>query len=198
MLENVFGVAHFRSNLEKSFSDFLKTLKNVESTSEQISHSSVGLLNDLTVSIYEKVSSNDDSKKLDENFKFCLINKATENNIFVEEREFISILTIGSSLLKLVQKLIVYVEADIQRLKNKSTMTKNPCVERFSKENLCPICHGNEESQVEPLCSRTCQYLVKTCFNRTGNDYMAFGSIAKGYSMIIGDIEQALFQLKVR
>jgi hypothetical protein len=38
---------------------------------------------------------------------------------------------------------------------------------------------------------------MKTCLNQTNNPYVAFALIAKGYSAIIKEIEQAITELKV-
>jgi Golgi nucleoside diphosphatase len=100
--------------------------------------------------------------------------------------------------------MLIYIDADIQRLKSTATMNSNQCIQRYARETLCPICVSTSSSfnQInndvnEPLCENDCRYLTKTCFNQTNNPYVAFASIAKGYSAIIKDIEQAIIELKV-
>ena len=85
-------------------------------------------------------------------------------------------------------------------LKSIATINSNPCIQRYAREALCPICARTSSSsnQInELLCEDDCQYLTKTCFNQTDNPYVAFGSIARNYSGIIQDIEQAIIELKV-
>lgn len=135
-------------------------------------------------------------------FERCLTNKASNIEALTTQRELLYVVTSGSSLLQLFRTMLIYIDADIQRLKT-TTIDSNPCLEYYAKETLCPICMKDSSNQInnndidQPLCETDCQYLIKTCFNQTNNSYMEFASIAKGYSAIIKDIEHAVTGLKV-
>jgi hypothetical protein len=102
--------------------------------------------------------------------------------------------------------MLIYIDADIQRLKTTSTMNSNLCIHRYARETLCPICISasgyfnqinNNDDINELLCENDCRYVIQTCFNQTNNPYTAFALVAKGYSAIIKEIEQAVIELKV-
>lgn len=144
---------------------------------------------------------------LDDNFQKCLINKAFEIEAISTQRELLYTLTSGSSLIQIYRTMLIYIDADIQRLKTIPTtiMNSNQCLQFYAKETLCPICikTSSSSNQInnngidEPLCENDCQYLIKTCFNQTNNPYIEFASIAKGYSAIIKETEHAITELKV-
>jgi len=143
---------------------------------------------------------------LDDKFEKCLVNKAFDIEALPTQRELLYILTSGSSLIQIFRTMLIYIDADIQRLKSTATMNSNQCIQRYARETLCPICVSTPSSSSfnqinndvnEPLCENDCRYVTKTCFNQTTNPYVAFASIAKGYSAIIKDIEQAIIELKV-
>lgn len=100
--------------------------------------------------------------------------------------------------------MLIYVEADIHRLKLIARIDSNQCIHRYSREALCPICvsKSSSHSQLnndisEALCENDCQFVIKTCFNQTNDPYLLFTSIMKNYSSILEEIEQAVIKLQV-
>jgi hypothetical protein len=139
---------------------------------------------------------------LDEKFQKCLVNKAFDIEALPTQRELLYTLTSGSSLIRILSTMLTYIDADIQQLKKTATMNSNQCTQRYAREALCPICVSsssflNKNDVNEPLCEKDCRYVIKTCFNQTNTPYISFISIAKGYSSIIKEIEQAAIELKV-
>jgi hypothetical protein len=147
------------------------------------------------------MSNENDDLLLDDKFQKCLVNKAFELEALSTQRELLYILTSGSSLLKIYRTMLIYIDADIQRLKTSVTDSENQCLQIYAKESLCPICVRRSSSLnqniIELLCENDCQFIIQTCFNQTNNPYVAFAAIAKGYSTIIKEIEQAIIELKV-
>jgi len=142
---------------------------------------------------------------LDEKFEKCLVNKAFDIEALPTQRELLYILTSGSSLFHIFRTMLIYIDADIQRLITTATMNSDQCLQLYARETLCPICintlssfnriSNNDISEL--LCENDCQYVIKTCFNQTNNPYKAFASISKGYSNIVKEIEHAVIELKV-
>jgi hypothetical protein len=149
--------------------------------------------------------SNENHLLLDDKFQKCLVNKAFELEALPTQRELLYILTSGSSLMKIFRTMLIYIDADIQRLNTPLTIDANQCLEIYAKEALCPMCVRTSSSFnripnndiTELICENDCQYIIKTCFNQTNNPYVSFASMAKGYSTIIREIEQAIIELKV-
>ena len=142
---------------------------------------------------------------LDEQFQKCLTNEALSIDAFPTQRELLYTLTSASSLIHLLRKLFLYIDADIQRLKTTTvTFHSYQCLQRYARETLCPICmsmssSSNYENSIhELLCENDCQFVIQNCFNETGNPYTTFASIAQGYSNITKQIQDSLTEIKVR
>ncbi len=203
-LETLFGTKEYRLNVDHSVTNLFNTLSDNHSSVDDVSRSAMDLFNHLIISLYRQFMMNDNQILLDDKFQKCLVNKAFVIEALPTQRELLYILTSGSSLIQIFRTMLIYIDADIQRLKSTATMNSNQCIQRYARETLCPICVSTSSSfnQInndvnEPLCENDCRYLTKTCFNQTNNPYVAFASIAKGYSAIIKDIEQAIIELKV-
>ncbi len=201
-LETLFGTKEYRSNIHHSVSTLFNFLNDSQSSVDDVSRSTVDLLNHLIISLYRQFMLNNNHILLDDKFEKCLVNKAFDSEALPTQRELLYILTSGSSLFQIFRTLLIYIDADIQRLKSIATMNSNQCLQQYARETLCPICisasssvNDNDISQL--LCENNCQYIMKTCLNQTNNPYVAFALIAKGYSAIIKEIEQAITELKV-
>jgi hypothetical protein len=204
-LETLFGTKEYRSNIHHSVTTLFNILGDSQSSVDDVSRSTIDLLNHLIISLYRQFMLNNNQISLDEKFEKCLVNKALDIEALPSQRELLYILTSGSSLMQIFRSMLIYIDADIQRLKTAATIiNSNQCLQHYARETLCPICisssssnQRNDNDITEPLCENDCQYVIKTCFNETNNPYVAFASIAKGYSAIIKEIEQAVIELKV-
>ncbi|CAF3401563.1 unnamed protein product [Rotaria socialis] len=106
--------------------------------------------------------------------------------------------------------MLVYIQADIQRLQRTTTIDSNQCIQRYARETLCPICVSstsspssfsnqinNDNDISEALCENDCRYIIRTCFNETNDPYLVFASMAKNYSDILEEMEQIVIELKL-
>jgi formate dehydrogenase maturation protein FdhE len=155
---------------------------------------------------------NDNDIILDNQFQKCLINKAFDIQALRTERELLYTLTSAASLIHILRTLFIYIDADIQRLKTTVKLDSQQCLQRYVRETLCPICvstpssssssmnynNNNNNNVNEPLCENDCRYVIKTCFNETNNPYVAFATIAQGYSNVIKQIQESVAELKVK
>lgn len=154
------------------------------------------------------MTENNDQLEFDEQFQKCLVNKAFSIKALPTQPELLYTLTGGASLIHILQTLFVYLDADIQRMNEIASITSHQCIQRYARETLCPICvrrpsswslSNNDDDEAEvPLCEDDCRYVVKTCFDQTSNPYVAFASIAQGYTQVIKQIQEAAVELKVR
>jgi hypothetical protein len=210
-LETLLGVTEYRNNVQQVASGLFDTLSNTYSSGDDVSRSAVALFNQLVISSYRRFMSYDERVVLEEKFEKCLVNKAFDIEAFPSQRELLYTLTSGSALIQTLRTMLIYMDADIQRLKTTATMTSNACTQRYARETLCPICvtpSSSSSSSVDPigktagvnesLCPHACRHVIRTCFNQTSNPYVAFASIAKGYSIVAKDIERAVLELKVK
>jgi hypothetical protein len=198
-LETLFGTKEYRSNVDNSVLMLFNTLSNRHSSVEDVSKSTIDLLNHLIISLYRQFMITNNHLLLDNEFHKCLINKAFAIEALPAQRELLYILTSGSSLIQILHTMMIYLDADIQRLKTTATINSNQCLQRYAREALCPICISSSSSfnNNELLCENDCRYVLKTCFNQTNNPYIAVTLIAKGYATVIKEIEQAVIELKV-
>ncbi|CAF1209765.1 unnamed protein product [Rotaria sordida] len=204
-LETLFGTKEYRLNIDHSVSTLFNTLSNSHSSVDDVSKSTVNLFNHLIISLYRRFIINNDQIVLDNNFQKCLINKAFDIDALPKQRELLYILTSASSIIQIFYTMLVYIDADIQRLKTTATMNSKQCIQRYARETLCPICvrtsssfnQNNNNDIRKVLCKNDCRYIIKTCLNQTNDPYMAFASIAKNYSDIIKEIEHAVIELKL-
>jgi hypothetical protein len=145
---------------------------------------------------------------LNEQFEKCLVNKAFDIEALPTQRELLYTLTSGASLIHILQTLFIYLDADIQRMNETATINNSPCIQRYARETLCPICvrlpslwqlspNNDDDTANDPLCENDCHYVVKTCFDQTNNPYMTFASITRGYAHVIKQIQEAVVELKV-
>ena len=144
---------------------------------------------------------------LDEQFKKCLVNKAFDIEALPTQRELLYTLTSAASLVKILQRSFIYIDADIHRLNTTVTLDSQQCLQRYARETLCPICVGipsllsssikYDYNANEPLCENDCRFIIKACFNRTNNPYINFAFIAQGYSNIIKQIQKSVIELQV-
>ena len=206
-LETLLGAREYRAHVHQVASALFDTLSNTQSSGDDVSRSAVTLFSQLVVSSYRRFMTYDERVPLDEKFQKCLVNRALDIEAFPSQRELLYTLTSGSSLIQTLRTMLIYMDADIQRLKTIATITSNACTQRYARETLCPIC-VTPSSAVDPisqaagvnesLCPKACRQVIRTCFNQTSNPYVAFASIAKGYSIVAKDIERAILQLKVK
>ena len=206
-LETLLGAREYRAHVQQVASALFDTLSHTQSSADDVSRSAMTLFNQLVVSSYRRFMTYDERVPLDEKFQKCLVNKALDIEAFPSQRELLYTLTSGSSLIETLRTMLIYMDADIQRLKSIATSTSNACTQRYARETLCPIC-VNPSSSVDPisqatgvnesLCPNACRQVIRTCFNQTSNPYVAFASIAKGYSIVAKDIERAVVQLQVK
>ncbi len=204
-LETLFGTKEYRSNIHHSLSTLFDTLSDSHASVDDVSRLTIDLLNHLIISLYRQFILSDNNLLLDDKFQKCLINKAFDIEALPTQRELLYVLTSGSSLFQIFRTMLIYIDADIQRLKATATMSSNQCLQGYAREALCPICgstsssfnqiHNNDIREI--LCENDCRYFIKTCFNETNNPYVAFASIARGYANITKEIEQAVIELKV-
>ena len=151
--------------------------------------------------------SSDPHLTLDERFQRCLVTKAFDIEALPSQRQLLYTLTSISSSLQILRSMLVYLDADLQRLKSMGTWTVNQCTQRYARETLCPICLSQVSSSIDSnkpnesinqsLCPNSCRYVLRSCFNQTNNPYVAFASMAKGYATIIKEIEKSVIDLKV-
>ena len=197
-LQTLFGSREFRSTIQMSLTKLFESLEISRSSTDDVSRATVSLFHQLILALYRRFMNENERLIIDEKFQRCLINKAFDIEAFPNQRELLYTVSSGSSIIKSLRMMLIYIDADIQRLKSAATMTNNQCTERYGKETLCPICVSKQsEEKGESLCPNACRFLIRTCFNQTTNHYMAFASLAKGYSMIIKEIEKAVLELKV-
>lgn len=205
-LEGLFGTEEFQANIHQSLSNLFSTLNKIDVSVDDVSKSIVELFHHLIISIYRKFMINNEEILLDDKFQKCLLNKAFEREALPKQRELLYILTSGSSLIQIFHKMLIYMDADIQRLKTTATIESNQCIQRYARETLCPICIttsssynkiNNHDDVNEVLCETDCRYIIKTCFNQANDPYAAFAAIAKNYSSVIKEIEQDIVELKV-
>jgi hypothetical protein len=208
-LETLFGTKEYRSNVHHSVSILFNALSSSQSSVDDVSKSTINLLHHLIISLYRQFMINDNRVLLHDEFQKCLINKAFDIEALPTQRELLYILTSGSSLIQIFRTMLIYLDADIQRLKTTATINSNQCLQRYARESLCPICVSSSSSSSsssrnqynneinELLCANDCRYVIRTCFNQTTNPYVAFALIAKGYAVVTKEIEQAVIELKV-
>jgi hypothetical protein len=205
-LETLYGTREFRLNVHEPLVNLFNIFRDVRSSVDDVSRAAITLFNRLIISSYRRFMTYDDRTSLDENFQKCLVNKAFDIEALPTQRELLYTLTSGSSLIQILRTMLMYIDADIQRLTTTSMPTTNQCTQRYARETLCPICASHSTttdvtkkniSTNESLCPTACRYILRTCFNQTSNPYVAFASIAKGYSSVTKDIEQAAKELKV-
>ncbi|CAF2076559.1 unnamed protein product [Rotaria magnacalcarata] len=207
-LETLFGTKEYRSNIDHSVSNLFNTLNNTHSSVEDVSKSTIDLFNHLIISIYRRFIINDDSIQLDDAFQKCLVNKAFNVEALPKQRELLYILTSASSLIQIFLAMLVYIQADIQRLQTTATIDSDQCIQRYARETLCPICvsstpsSSSSSNQIsndisEALCENDCRYIIRTCLNETNDPYLVFASMAKNYSDILEEMEQAVIELKL-
>ncbi|CAF4957255.1 unnamed protein product, partial [Rotaria magnacalcarata] len=66
--------------------------------------------------------------------------------------------------------MLVYIQADIQRLQTTATIDSDQCIQRYARETLCPICvsstpsSSSSSNQIsndisEALCENDCRYI---------------------------------------
>ena len=204
-LETLFGTGEYRLNIDQSVSTLFNILGDHQSSVDDISRSTVDLLNHLIVSLYRRFMSNDHNSLFDEKFQKCLINKAFDLEALSTQRELLYILTSGSTIMRVFRTMLVYIDADIQRLTATIDTNADQCLLFYARQSLCPLCIRAsvapnptlKDDINELMCENDCQYIIRTCFNQTNNPYVAFASIAKGYAIIVKEIEQAITELKV-
>jgi hypothetical protein len=208
-LELLFGQVEYHANIHHSIVTLFNMLGDPHSSTDDVSKSSVALFNHLIISSYRRfMTKNTDHLEFDEQFQKCLVNKAYSIKALPTQPELLYTLTGGASLIRILQTLFVYLDADIQRMNEIASITSHQCIQRYAREALCPICvrspspwslsnnYGDEID--EPLCENDCRYVVKTCFDQTSNPYVAFAFIAQGYTRVIKQIQEAAVELKVR
>jgi hypothetical protein len=195
-LERLFGLREYHAHVHSAVSQLFDTLTYSQSTIDDVSKSAVVLFNQLILSSYRHFMTNDDQLVLDEKFEKCLINKAFEIEALPAQRELLYALTSGSSLLQIVRTMLIYVDADLQRLKSSTSITTNVCTQRYARETLCSICVSSTNLNTT-LCPNVCRSILRTCFEQNDNPYLTFATLAKGYSAIVHEIEQALTEVKV-
>ncbi|CAF1103955.1 unnamed protein product [Adineta steineri] len=203
-LETLFGTKEYRLNIHQSLVNLFNTLNNHHSSTDNVSKSTIDLFNHLIISLYRQFMIKNNQYFLDDKLQKCLLNKAFDINALSTKRELLYILTSGSSLIHILHTMLIYIDADIQRLKLSAKLISNPCIERFAKETLCPICvsisfstHHSNTNNNELLCKDDCQNVIKKCFNQTNNSYILFASMIKTYSTIVQDIERSVIELKL-
>lgn len=204
-LETLFGTKEYRWNIDQFVSTLFNVLGDNQSSVDDISRSTMDLLNHLIVSLYRRFMSNDHNSELDEKFQKCLINKAFALEALPTQRELLYILTSASTIMRVFRTMLVYIDADIQRVKATIDTNVDECLQFYARESLCPLCIRASSSSNpmlkddinELMCENDCQHIIRTCFNQTNNPYVAFASIAKGYAIIVKEIEQAITELKV-
>ncbi|CAF3419703.1 unnamed protein product [Rotaria socialis] len=203
-LKTLFGTKEYHSNIHNATSTLFDILADHQSTDDDVSKSAVNLFTQLILSAYRRFMTDDDDVILDDSFKRCLVNKAFDIEALPTQRELLYTLTSATSLIKILRTLFIYVDADIQRLKTTVTLNSQQCLQRYVRETLCPICVSTPSSSInhdsnanDPLCENDCRYVIKTCFNETSNAYIAFASIAQGYSDVIKQIQEHAIELKV-
>ncbi|CAF4777399.1 unnamed protein product [Rotaria sp. Silwood1] len=205
-LETLFGIKEYRLNIDQSLSTLFNTLSNSQSSVDDVSKSTMNLFNHLIISLYRRFIINNDQIVLDDNFQKCIVNKAFDMDALPKQRELLYILTSTSSLIQIFYTMLIYIDADIQRLKTTVTSNSKQCIQRYAREALCPLCiHtsssfnqiNNNDNVNEILCKNDCRYIIKTCVNQTNDPYMEFALIAKNYSDIIKEIEKAAIELKL-
>jgi hypothetical protein len=200
-LETLFGTKEYRLNIHQSVNILFNVLGDEQSSVDNVSQSTNDLLNHLIISLYRRFMSNENYLLFDDKFQKCLVHKARELEALPTQRELLYILTSGSSLFKVFRTMLIYIDADIQRVNTLVPNNENQCLQIYAKEALCPICIRTSSSfqrNINELpCQNDCQYIIKTCLNQTNNPYVAFAAVAKGYSTVIKEIEQAIIELKV-
>lgn len=193
-LETLFGTQEYRLNMHESLVNLFNTLNNTQSSVDDVSRSINEFFNRLIVSVYRTYMLNSNQTKVfDQDIEKCLVNKAFDIDIFPMQKELLYILTSASSLMQIFRTLFIYVDVDIQRLNSVENIDTKSCLLEYAKDSLCPICSNHREI----LCENTCQLIIRTCLNQTKTSYLNFASMAKGYSSIIKEIEQAVIELKL-
>ena len=181
-------------------------LSNSHSSVDDVSRSTIDLFNHLIISLYRRFMTNNNRIIQDDELKKCLVSKAFDIEALPKQRELLYIITSCSSLIQIFCTLLTYIDADIQRLRATASVNSNQCVQRYAREALCPICASessffhqisNNHDGTEILCENDCQYIIKSCLSQMNDSYVAWIEIAKNYSDIVREIEQAVVELKV-
>ncbi|CAF3776556.1 unnamed protein product [Rotaria sp. Silwood1] len=209
-LESLFGIKEYNLNIHHSILKLFNILGNHQSTIDDISNSAVNLFDQLIISSYRRFMTNNNDIIIDDNFKKCLLIKASDIEALPTKRELIYTLTSSNLLIQILRTLFIYIDADIQRLKTTIIFNSHQCLQRYVRETLCPICvnipsslsssinyDNNNNNNNEPLCENDCQYVIKTCFNETTNPYVTFAIIAQDYANIIKQIQESVIELKL-
>lgn len=203
----LFGTKEYHLNIEHSLNNLFDIFNDHQSTSDDVSKSFINLLNHLITSTYRRFMTNESDLIFDKHFEKCLIDTANTINALPQQRELLYAITSAASVVRILRTLFIYIDADIQRLKESVTLNSHECIQRYVRETLCPICvsvplsfsssnHYNNNIN-EPLCENDCHYVIKNCFNQTSNPYIAFALIAQGYSNITKQIQESIVELKV-
>ena len=208
-LEKLFGLKEYHSNIEHAITRLFNVVGNQDSSDNEVSTSAIDLFKHLIVSMYRRFMAADSDMKFDDEFEKCLIVKAFDIEALPTQRELLYTITSGASLVNILQTLFIYLDADIQRMNDTGTLNFHPCVQRYARETLCPICVGlssswaigsnfDENSLDEPLCENDCRYLMNMCFDQELNPYVAFAALAQSYSHVVKQVQEAVLELKVR
>ena len=195
-LEILFGKQIFRLFLRNFLTNFFEIFSNSHSTSDDVSKSTNNLFDQLILSSYRRFFLRNSTIEFDQRFERCLKTKSSEFVVFPIQRDFLYTLTSSSVSFDIVRRTIVYLDADVERLKSSTNWSPKICSERFSRESLCPICSNSMLN--ETLCPNSCRFILKTCFNQSQNPFVAFASMAKSYAMILNEIENSIVELKVK
>ena len=200
-LELLFGQQEFQMHLDETLTNLFDAFGRNDLSSDEVSKSSVHLFNQLILSLYRRFMSENPDEILPELLEKCLIKKAFDIEALPKERELLYTLTSGASLIHVLQNFFIYLDADIQRMNESTTLNSIQCLQRYARETLCPICvhmpNHHDEMINGPLCENDCQFIVKTCFDSTTNPYMSFVETIQGYRHILEQIQQATNELKL-
>lgn len=178
-------------------------LVDSQSTDSDVSRAANDLFKSLVISMYRRFMSIDSEMKIDDQLEKCLLVKAFDIEAFPTQRELLYTLTSGASLVNILDNVFVYLDADIERMNKTATMEFHPCIQRYARETLCPMCLDDSISSLdetqfnETLCQNDCRYLVKTCFDAQRNPYISFVALAQSYANSIKQIQEAVVELKV-
>ena len=204
-LETLFGTREYHKDIYQAMTNLFDTLTNDQSRDEDVSKTAVHVFNQLILATYRQFMTEQPHLNLDDQLQKCLVNTALNIEALPTQREVLYTLSSAASLVHILRTLFIYIDADIERLKATVTLHSQQCLQRYVREALCPICVSGSSSSAyahhhvnEPLCENDCRFVIKNCFNETNNPYIAFASIAQGYSDVIKQIQESVVELKVR
>lgn len=205
-LETLFGTREYHKDIHQALTTLFDTLANDQSRDEDVSKNAVHVFDQLILATYRQFMTKQPHLNLDDQLQKCLVNTAFNIEALPTQREVLYTLSSAASLVHILRTLFIYIDADIERLKATVTLHSQQCLQRYVRETLCPMCLSASPLSAtyahqhvnEPLCENDCRFVIKNCFNETNNPYVAFASIAQGYSDVIKQIQEYVVELKVR